>query len=141
MPNTTTKPDLPDVRLRFGRFELDQADARLTCAGEPVALPPKPFDVLCALARTPGVLVTKNALLDAVWGHRFVSESVLKSAISEVRGASKTTPGTALIETASRAVIDSSPSRRSAAAVERKGAGHPAMQTHRIVPRRCALAD
>lgn len=73
--------------LRFDRFELDEADARLTCAGQPVALPPKPFAVLCALARTPRMLVTKNALLDAVWGHRFVTESVLKSAISEVRAA------------------------------------------------------
>jgi len=73
--------------LRFDCFELDEADARLTCAGEPVALPPKPFAVLCALARTPRMLVTKNALLDAVWGHRFVTESVLKSAVSEVRAA------------------------------------------------------
>jgi DNA-binding winged-HTH domains len=31
--------------------------------------------------------VTKNALLDQVWGHRFVTESVLKTAISEVRAA------------------------------------------------------
>jgi DNA-binding winged helix-turn-helix (wHTH) protein len=75
------------ANLRFDRFELDEADARLTCAGEPVALPPKPFAVLCALARSPRMLVTKNALLDAVWGHRFVTESVLKSAISEVRAA------------------------------------------------------
>jgi DNA-binding winged helix-turn-helix (wHTH) protein len=73
--------------LRFDRFELDEADARLTCAGQPVALAPKPFAVLCALARTPRMLVTKNSLLDAVWGHRFVTESVLKSAISEVRAA------------------------------------------------------
>jgi len=75
------------ANLRFDRFELDEADARLTCAGQPVALPPKPFAVLCALARAPRMLVTKNALLDTVWGHRFVTESVLKSAISEVRAA------------------------------------------------------
>ena len=73
--------------VRFDRFELDEADARLTCEGRPIALPPKPFAVLCALARTPRMLVTKNQLLDAVWGHRFVTESVLKSAISEVRAA------------------------------------------------------
>jgi DNA-binding winged helix-turn-helix (wHTH) protein len=73
--------------LRFDRFELDEADARLMCGAEPVALAPKPFAVLCALARTPGRLVTKNALLDLVWGHRFVTDSVLKSAISEVRAA------------------------------------------------------
>ena len=75
------------VRLRFDSFELDEADARLTRAGQPVPLPPKPFAVLCTLARSPGRLVTKNALLDSVWGHRFVTESVLKSAISEVRAA------------------------------------------------------
>ena len=73
--------------LRFDRFELDEADARLTCAGEPVPLAPKPFGVLCTLARTPQRLVTKNALLDAVWGHRFVTDSVLKSAVSELRAA------------------------------------------------------
>ena len=77
----------PILQLRFDRFELDEADARLTRAGEPVALAPKPFAVLCALARTPRTLVTKNALLDCVWGHRFVSESVLKSTISELRAA------------------------------------------------------
>src|SRR5262252_6328438 len=73
--------------LRFDRFELDEAEARLTCAGHPVALAPKLFAVLCALARNPGRLVTKNALLDLVWGHRFVTESVLKTAVSEVRSA------------------------------------------------------
>ena len=31
--------------------------------------------------------MTKNALLDDVWGHRFVTDSVLKTAISEVRAA------------------------------------------------------
>ena len=77
------KADPSVAQLRFDRFELDEAEARLTCGGEPVALAPKPFAVLCALARTPGRLLTKNALLDLVWGHRFVTESVLKSAISE----------------------------------------------------------
>jgi DNA-binding winged helix-turn-helix (wHTH) protein len=75
------------ARLRFEHFELDEAEARLTCAGQPIALAPKPFAVLCALARTPGRLVTKNALLDLVWGHRFVTESVLKSAVSDLRAA------------------------------------------------------
>jgi DNA-binding winged helix-turn-helix (wHTH) protein len=77
----------PSLRLRFDAFELDEAGARLTRAGRPVPLAPKPLAVLCALARTPRALVTKNALLDRVWGHRFVSESVLKSTISDLRAA------------------------------------------------------
>jgi DNA-binding winged helix-turn-helix (wHTH) protein len=75
------------VRLRFDLFEINEAEARLTCAGEQVVLAPKPFTVLCALARRPQTLVTKSALLDEVWGHRFVSESVLKTTISDVRSA------------------------------------------------------
>ena len=78
---------LNPVRVRFDAFELDESNALLLRNGKAVTLAPKPFEVLCALARTPGSLVTKNALLDLVWGHRFVTESVLKTAISEVRAA------------------------------------------------------
>jgi predicted ATPase/DNA-binding winged helix-turn-helix (wHTH) protein len=81
------KTDPAVARLHFDRFELDETEARLTCAGEPVTLAPKPFAVLCALARCPGKLVPTNALLDAVWGHRFVTDSVLRTAISELRTA------------------------------------------------------
>lgn len=73
--------------LRFDDFELDEGNARLTCAGRVIALPPKAFALLCELSRQPGRLLTKDALLDAVWGHRHVSESVLKTAIGQVRAA------------------------------------------------------
>ena len=73
------------LRMRFGRFELDEDNARLLCDGKPLELPPKPFEVLCALARRPGSLVTKDALLDEVWGHRFVSESVVKTVVGKLR--------------------------------------------------------
>jgi DNA-binding winged helix-turn-helix (wHTH) protein len=103
MASPAVKPDVSPVRLGFDRFELDEANARLTCAGEPIALAPRPFAVLCALARSPRMLVTKNALLDAVWGHRFVTESVLKSAISEVRAVLQDDPKQPrYIETVSR---------------------------------------
>jgi DNA-binding winged helix-turn-helix (wHTH) protein/tetratricopeptide (TPR) repeat protein len=101
--SSPASPTGPPVRLRFNQFELDEADARLTRAGQPVPLPPKPFAVLCALARTPRALVTKNALLDSVWGHRFVTESVLKSTISELRAALEDDPKQPrYIETVSR---------------------------------------
>ena len=91
------------LRLRFDAFELDEADARLTRAGRPVALAPKAFSVLCALARQSGQLMTKDALLDAVWGHQHVSESVLKTIISELRSAlSDDARQPRYIETASR---------------------------------------
>jgi DNA-binding winged helix-turn-helix (wHTH) protein len=127
------RPFIHTARLRFDRFELDETEARLTCAGQPVPLAPKPFAVLCALARTPRMLVTKNALLDAVWGHRFVTESVLKSAISEVRAALGDDPkAPRYIETVSRRgyrfiAAAAGASSQSPAASERNAAGHPAL--------------
>ena len=139
------------ARLRFDRFELDEAEARLTCAGEPIALAPKPFAVLCALARTHGKLVTKNALRDLVWGHRFVTDAVLKSVISEVRAALDDDPKQPrYIETVWRhgyrfiGAAVSSPTQ-SPPATERKAAGgpdHPAMAALMALCRGdAALAD
>ena len=73
------------LHVRFGDFELDEANARLLREGSAIALSPRPFGVLCALVRRPGALLTKHDLLDEVWGHRFVGNSVLKGAISDVR--------------------------------------------------------
>jgi len=139
------------ARLRFDRFELDEADARLRCDGEPVALAPKPFAVLCALAHTPGRLVAKNALLDLVWGHRFVTESVLKSAISEVRAALDDDPRQPrYIETVSRRgyrfiAATSGTSSQSAPAAERNVAAardYPALTALAALCRGdAALAD
>ena len=93
----------PPLCVRFGAFELDEADARLKRDGRPVALPPKAFGVLCALVRQPAALVTKNALLDTVWGHQHVSESVLKTVISQIRSALEDNASRPrFVETASR---------------------------------------
>jgi DNA-binding winged helix-turn-helix (wHTH) protein len=83
MPSTTAGSD--PLRVRFGEFELDEANALLLRGGNAIALAPTPFGVLCALVRQPGSLLTKHALLDQVWGHRFASASVLKTAISDRR--------------------------------------------------------
>ncbi len=139
------------ARLRFDHFELDETEARLTCAGEPVSIAPKPFAVLCALARTPGRLVRKNALLDLVWGHRFITESALKTAISELRATlDDDAKQPRYIETVSRcgyrfiATLDRPPRQRATAA-ERKDAGnsvHPGLAALTALCRGdAALAD
>lgn len=73
--------------VAFGTFRLDAANARLTDGPRTLELAPKAFAVLCHLAARPGQLVTKDQLLDAVWGRRFVSESVLKTAVNAIRSA------------------------------------------------------
>jgi len=61
---------------------------RLTRAdGETVQLEPKMMDVLVRLARTPGEVVSREALIDAVWPEVFISESVLTRAIAGLRRA------------------------------------------------------
>jgi DNA-binding winged helix-turn-helix (wHTH) protein/tetratricopeptide (TPR) repeat protein len=80
-PSAASNP----VLVRFNEFELDEANASLLRHGKPVALAPTPFALICALARRPGTLLTKHALLDEVWGHQFVTDSVLKTAISDLR--------------------------------------------------------
>ena len=138
---------LNSARVRFGAFELDEANALLLRNGKAVTLAPKPFAVLCALARRPGSLLTKHALLDDVWGHQFVTDSVLKTAISEVRAALDDDPKQPrYIETVSRrgyrfiaATIGASSQRAPAIERERRGWARPSRPygTHGIVPRRC----
>jgi len=127
---------LNPVRVRFDAFELDEPNALLLRNGKAVTLAPKPFGVLCALARRPGSLLTKHTLLDDVWGHQFVTDSVLKTAVSEVRAALDDDPKQPrYIETVSRrgyrfiaATIGTSSQR--APAIERNIAAkreHPAL--------------
>jgi len=50
-------------------------------------LPPTAAEVLLRLARTPGELVTRQALLDEVWGEGNGSQEALGHAVSEIRQA------------------------------------------------------
>ena len=55
--------------------------------GRPVALPPRALGVLTALLQTPGAVVSKQQLMDAVWPGTFVTESSLLEAVGLVRDA------------------------------------------------------
>ncbi len=70
---------------RFGSFEVQPNQRRLLVDGHPVALGPRAFDVLLALAERAGQLVTKNELLDLVWPGLVVEENNLQVQISTLR--------------------------------------------------------
>jgi DNA-binding winged helix-turn-helix (wHTH) protein/tetratricopeptide (TPR) repeat protein len=72
---------------RFGQFVLDPARRTLSRADSPVSLTPKAFDVLLFLVQNPSRLVTKEELLQAVWGDTFVEEGNLTQYISHLRKA------------------------------------------------------
>ena len=71
--------------INFGPYRLDLINAQLWRGEQALSLPPKTFAVLCYLTTHPGQLVTKEELLDAVWGGRCVSEGVLKTTIQLLR--------------------------------------------------------
>jgi DNA-binding winged helix-turn-helix (wHTH) protein/tetratricopeptide (TPR) repeat protein len=69
----------------FGDYELDPDRIELRQAGKALAVEPQVFDVLVYLVENRSRVVTKNELLDNVWGDRFVSESALTSRIKAAR--------------------------------------------------------
>src|SRR6202162_2516314 len=88
---------------RFGQFVLDPARRTLSRADSPVSLTPKAFDVLFFLVQNPNRLVTKEELLQGVWGGTFVEEGNLTQYISHLRKAlSDNSEDTRLIVTIAR---------------------------------------
>lgn len=71
----------------FDDIEIDVDGRRLAVGGKDVALEPKTFAVLALLASSPGKTLTHDEILDAVWGHRHVTQSVLHRAIALLRQA------------------------------------------------------
>ena len=70
---------------RFGEFVLHVSDGRLLKDGHPVALAPKPFEMLVYLVRRPGRVVSKQELLDALWPDIHVTEDGVVQCIVEIR--------------------------------------------------------
>src|SRR5882724_141454 len=64
---------------------LDLANERLWCGDQALALRPKTFALLRYLVAHSGQLLTKAALLEALWPEAMVSEVVLSVCIRELR--------------------------------------------------------
>jgi DNA-binding winged helix-turn-helix (wHTH) protein/tetratricopeptide (TPR) repeat protein len=71
----------------FGPFRLDSANAQLWQEGQKISLRRKTFDLLLYLVDHPGQLVTKQALLDAIWPKVTVSDSMPAVCVKELRKA------------------------------------------------------
>ena len=71
----------------FGDFTLDATDRSLSHGDAVIPLAPKAHDLLVALVRHAGRLVTKQQLLAQVWPDAFVEEGILSVHISSLRKA------------------------------------------------------
>lgn len=61
--------------IRIGEVSLDPAEHRVTVAGEPVSLPLKEFELLHLLLANAGRVLTRELLIDRVWGDDYVGDT------------------------------------------------------------------
>ena len=62
-----TGPGPADEEQRIGRLTIDRRRRRVTVDDQEVVLTPKEFDLLALVAEEPGVVVTRQQLLEEVW--------------------------------------------------------------------------
>jgi TolB-like protein/DNA-binding winged helix-turn-helix (wHTH) protein len=73
------------VRFLFGDYTLDVQRRELKCGAELVQVAPQVLDLLEFLIRRRDRVVSKDDLIEGVWGGRIVSESTLNSQINAAR--------------------------------------------------------
>ena len=71
--------------IEFAEVQIDVRGHEIRRQGTLVHVEPQVFDVLVYLIERRDRLVSKTELYDAVWGHRFVTESALTSRIKTAR--------------------------------------------------------
>lgn len=74
-------------RYEFSEFTLDINRGVLFLKGEEVSLRPKSFAVLQYLVANQGRLVSRDELIEAVWGHLHVTDSSLSQCLRDIRQA------------------------------------------------------
>ncbi|MEE4302987.1 MAG: tetratricopeptide repeat protein [Wenzhouxiangella sp.] len=75
------------MRIEFENFQLDTEQKQVSGPDGPVNLRPQTFAVLCHLIEQAPAVVSRDQLLDAVWGHQATSVSSVAQTIKELRQA------------------------------------------------------
>ncbi len=75
------------MKYRFGPCDLDTANHVLTVNGQARQVEPQVFDLLRYMVENPGRMVSRDELIEAVWGGRIVSDSTISARISAARQA------------------------------------------------------
>ena len=73
------------ISYEFGPYQLLTAERLLLRAGSPVPLAPKVFETLLAFVRNRGRLLTKDELMNFIWGDTVVEEGNLTQNIFVLR--------------------------------------------------------
>ena len=84
-PRATTAADSPVSTFKGGRIRLDLRTRELAIDGHPARLGWRAFDLLQALVVNRDRVVTKDELLDLVWGRVVVEENNLQVHVATLR--------------------------------------------------------
>ncbi len=80
-------------RLQLGPIAIDLAGRTVSRDDEPIALTRTEFDLLAELARHPGQVLSRDTLLDRIWGYDYLGDSRLVDvAIQRLRAKIETDP-------------------------------------------------
>ncbi len=71
----TARDEAPSSVLEVGDIVLDRDRHEVTIAGELVQLPLKEFQLLALLMENAGIVVTRQTLIDRVWGYDYVGDT------------------------------------------------------------------
>ena len=63
-----------DRMLTFGSLRIDPDSRQVWKAGQPIELTTTEFDILHALARHPGRVLSREQLIEQVWGHDYYGD-------------------------------------------------------------------
>jgi len=81
-----TRPSPSAEPLIRGALQVDAARRRVTVEGTEVQLTPLEYEILLTLARDPGVVFTREQLMDRVWGYRdYAGGRVVDSHVARIR--------------------------------------------------------
>jgi DNA-binding response OmpR family regulator len=81
-----TSPAAPAMSvLTFGDLEVRPEAGEVRLRGEPVAVTRTEFRLLCELADHPGLVLSRQQLLQRVWGHEFGDERVVDVHVGRLR--------------------------------------------------------
>jgi DNA-binding response OmpR family regulator len=71
----------------FGNVRIDVAGREVTVAGKEIELSPKEFDLMLYLVERPGRVLTRDQILNAVWGYNnFVNSRTVDRFVTTLRG-------------------------------------------------------
>ena len=107
-----SKPDRPMDSFRVGQCHVSPSLNRIVRRGTTVHVEPRVMHLLCRLAESEGEVLSRAALLAAVWPGRVVEDETLSSAVAKLRRAlGDRARGPSYVETVPKRTFGPPPSR------------------------------